>query len=854
MMRHGMLARVLVPVSLALACGTRSSLSDQPLDAGARGTTLPGDSSHDDPKPDEHRPLDCGLGASSCSNHCVDLQVDPEHCGTCGHACGQGTHCSEGSCEVCPRGQIACDRRCVDPETDALHCGATSGCGADSGNAGIRCANDSACVEGTCVACPWFEGLDELPLATTFLQAPLILNLDGAAYDEVIMRYKYSPPDVAILHRIFEDGVHTERLPIRGSLRKADVDGDGRDDVLAADQAAIDVWRSDAKGQLSLTASLSPFSNRASIHGIATGDFNGDHELDIAGLANDIGGLQIFRGRGDGTFVTGESISLESAPGELVSAQLNRDGHSDLLASVRQSIQPALAASSGAAWTLPQRVEGNGVGISPRVKADLTGDGLDDLLDSSFGVRAALGDGSFAAAVPFEEDQRLAPYPGRLENADLNGDGLLDLAFMDDGITSIWLQSSPGKFHLAGEYEGEGLFGNLAGHGALDMVVATYGISTFVVRQGVGDGSFRGPRVYAGRDTDRSAWPLVVDLDGNGVLDILTPLTRDDDYYGDLLTGIEVRAGDGRGGFGEPRLVLAQVPAFVEPELALGDLNTDGRLDVIAFTAGDEKIFHVWLGQPDGSLGAYRQEPHDCGWRSNATLEDVDGDGDDDVVFLAGSCFVRNDGQGRLGGTVKVEPHEAPALPAGGLRKDLNRDMLTDVFAPVGDGFELTWGFREGGLSAPVSLPGVSQLRTGTLGNAFLVDLDRDSTKDLVLYTGDVEHHWVSVLPGLTAGGFGVARSYEFAYDNSSDPRYHPPSGFATADFNHDGFLDLVVGGREIMLSNAHGFYDQRGSLPCAVPLVVEDISGDGLVDLVCSRSYGRGLTVWLGADRSACH
>src|SRR5437870_3383299 len=41
---------------------------------------------------------DCSGGKSCCGNQCVDTDIDPENCGTCGATCGQGDACCVGAC------------------------------------------------------------------------------------------------------------------------------------------------------------------------------------------------------------------------------------------------------------------------------------------------------------------------------------------------------------------------------------------------------------------------------------------------------------------------------------------------------------------------------------------------------------------------------------------------------------------------------------------------------------------------------------------------------------------------------------------------------------------------------------
>ena len=46
---------------------------------------------------------------------CTDLSNDREHCGECGHACGENESCRNGVCNTgCPHGTVLCNAQCID--------------------------------------------------------------------------------------------------------------------------------------------------------------------------------------------------------------------------------------------------------------------------------------------------------------------------------------------------------------------------------------------------------------------------------------------------------------------------------------------------------------------------------------------------------------------------------------------------------------------------------------------------------------------------------------------------------------------------------------------------------------------
>jgi hypothetical protein len=67
-----------------------------------------------------------------------------------GSVCAAGFLCVGGECTLtCPSGLIECDSTCIDPLSNPDFCGASGDCTADA--AGQDCAEDFACVAGTCV-------------------------------------------------------------------------------------------------------------------------------------------------------------------------------------------------------------------------------------------------------------------------------------------------------------------------------------------------------------------------------------------------------------------------------------------------------------------------------------------------------------------------------------------------------------------------------------------------------------------------------------------------------------------------------------------------------------------------------
>lgn len=224
-----------------------------------------------------------------------------------------------------------------------------------------------------------------------------------------------------------------------------DVDGDGRQDLLASSGPYAVVLRSLGDGSFAPAQTVGALF---ALKFVVAGDFNADGRADLL-LANDQGALRVLHGLAQGGFGVPWEGSLGGLGGVGVSnmvavprvADLNGDGRDDVAFAVSVSgVSTAVAMLSQPDGSLGAPMAfagGEGLMVGVEVPLDLAvgdfnGDGHPDIavlngngVAYTVAILRGLGDGSFAAP----QLQRVPWSPRRMALADFDGDGKPDLVF-----------------------------------------------------------------------------------------------------------------------------------------------------------------------------------------------------------------------------------------------------------------------------------------------------------------------------------------------------------------------------------------------------------------------------------------
>ena len=339
--------------------------------------------------------------------------------------------------------------------------------------------------------------------------------------------------------------------------------------------------------------------------------------------------------------------------------------------------------------------------------------------------------------------------------------------------------------------------------------------------------------------SETSANVAIGDVNGDGNLDLVLAKGR----HWPLVD--RVLLGDGRGGIVQAYDLGDASDRSYSGRLA--DLDADGDLDVvISNDAPDPKLVYLNDGSGRFRRGSTFGRPE---WPTrNASVADLDGDGLPDIIVAnrgdsTGANYVcMNRGEGRFDG--ECEPFsDAPATtitPA-----DFDRDGRIDLAVPHRDGGQSHVYLNDGDATFANSRRVPFGPPDAHIRMVEAADLDGDGMLDIVAID---ERRGVSAYFGRPDGTFspGVAIA----------PATPTPYALAVGDLNRDGRIDVVVGHVEAP-STAYFNVDGRtytplafgDSLGAAYGFAIADLDRDGLVDIAVARSDAPNV-VYFGVRR----
>ena len=291
------------------------------------------------------------------------------------------------------------------------------------------------------------------------------------------------------------------------------------------------------------------------------------------------------------------------------------------------------------------------------------------------------------------------------------------------------------------------------------------------------------------------------------------------------------------------QILLHYQPSFEGPPLVKGDINQDGREDIII--GGDkDKPLEVWLQNKSGDFSKKKSLDFSKNQKtvvSDLALADLDSDGDLDLYVANGGYHDLKDGSSLLvdqvyqndGNGTFMQADQKNSFPNEGTAvvaiEDSNRDGSRVIFV----GGSIVPGsypnhysnkllFSNGNTDLIIDKKQTEVLNTleGIVRDALWTDIDQDGTNDLIL-VGE----WMPITVFLKKNGTLEKQTNYFSESRTNEGWWNTIS---TTDLNNDGKPDFIIGNEGI-----NNKFNASSEQP--IQLHFDDFDQNGSVDPIFS-------------------
>ncbi|RIL08944.1 MAG: hypothetical protein DCC75_07680 [Proteobacteria bacterium] len=342
-----------------------------------------------------------------------------------------------------------------------------------------------------------------------------------------------------------------------------------------------------------------------------------------------------------------------------------------------------------------------------------------------------------------------------------------------------------------------GSFSIQAGYSSLSITIGGE------LRRTTGTGGFLSETSITNVGVAREASSKLADINGDGVLDLITVGTEGP--LGSRSTQVGIVLGTGNGTFGAATTVTITAAAAGSTlnELEVIDINGDGAKDIVfSGTNSSVSFFGVMLGNGNGTFQAATTRSLGGAGGTSLGIGDINGDSKLDIV---------------------VGDQDSSGI------------ARANILLGNGNGTYAT---------ATSYLFGATS--TSSLAQIYLQDYNQDGRLDLITSgVNDSGTNEFNVAIGTGNGTFSNRISSQGA---------NATNNFSLSDINNDGYLDIVSTSTDAsartFLGSANGTFStgsiiNAGSGSWNVALF--DMNGDGIEDLITTDSMNLELLVFLG-------
>ena len=346
------------------------------------------------------------------------------------------------------------------------------------------------------------------------------------------------------------------------------------------------------------------------------------------------------------------------------------------------------------------------------------------------------------------------------------------------------------------------------------------------------------------------------DFNGDGIVDLVTGNNCGDNSS---CQGLTVYLGKGDGTFQNGITSMSQIPAT---DVAIGDFNGDGKLDVAAaayVNGGQDGTLQIELGNGDGTFTQGQSVSLPSNLISfSITAGDFNNDGKLDLALTVPNQILLYQGNGdgtfTSAGSVNLGSDDPVKVRAA----DFNGDQKTDLGVLTATGLDVLWS--NGNFSfTTVKLASYPN----DAADMNVADINQDGFPDLLVTYFNCVNQTCSTLAAFQSRGSAKGfRQVAQIMDNQAGFGFSSP---LAADVNGDGINDLVVLLRETAANVATYLGNPDGTFQTTptsfnigtegvAGLVQGDFSRDGKIDFATIIIGNATLATLLNATpRAAC-
>jgi len=573
---------------------------------------------------------------------------------------------------------------------------------------------------------------------------------------------------------------------------------------------------------------------------VATGDLDGDGDLDLAITNLEAATVSVLLNTGSGSFSAKTDYTTGDHPSAITMADIDWDGDLDLVISNYWDKTISLLKNNGNG-TFSAKSDVSDATSAGHAVADFNGDGYLDIMtnsDNSGILKLNNGSGVFSVG----EDLATSVGDYNFVAGDQNRDGIPDGFYTNSRGSSYYsaLNNSDATFSssyfdlydlsstglVAADFNNDGRVDVAKVDDYYNKIMVSLNSNNYLnasVDYSIGAG---GEGVTA------------ADIDGDGDLDFIVAL-------GDV-DSIAVLKNNGSGVFG----ARTSYPAGDNPQyVAYGDFDGDGDVDFVV-TNMDANTISVYLnGTPPPTVASVSPVKNAINISSSSSIGITFDKAMDGSTINTNSILVSSQFKGKYTGTVTYDSGSKTATfdPSSDFKAGEVVSVTVTTAAKSSDGTAMLKPFSSSFTAGSVfgGTFGTSTNFSLGVNPGYLVSADFDKDGDLDMGVVNYGDNNVSVLLNSGSGSFAARVNYATGTG---------PIGLSTVDVNSDGAPDLIAANFSaasisVFINNGSGVFSAKTDYSTGTnPIVTSsaDFDGDGDLDLAVTNQGSANVSIFM--------